>query len=111
MITGNSRYADSSKMYATGHSYDKYRRVLIDGDDPSSTEPMLQNNTILYRLPDSPSTSQNYLEYIAKEGDSLQLLAYTFLQNHNLWWTIADFNPHIWYPLDLEPGTVIKIPV
>lgn len=111
MISGNSRYNDSTQIHVSGHSYDKFRRLLINGDDKTSTQPLVQNNTILYRLPNSPSNKQTYMEYIVKEDESIQLLAFKILHNHDLWWMIADFNPKVWYPLDLTPGTVINIPI
>jgi hypothetical protein len=47
-------------------------------------------------------------------GDDLDLLAYLYSGNNanksKLWWIIADVNGTLW-PLDLEPGTDMVIPV
>lgn len=47
-------------------------------------------------------------------GDDLDLLAYVYTNNNSskskLWWLIAEMNDLLW-PLDVEPGTDLMIPV
>lgn len=42
-------------------------------------------------------------------GDRLDILAFNYLGKAELWWVIADFND-IFFPLELEPGRLLRIP-
>lgn len=43
------------------------------------------------------------------DGDRLDLLAHRYLGRADLWWIICDYND-IFFPLELEPGSVLRIP-
>ncbi len=43
------------------------------------------------------------------EGDRVDLLAYRYLGDSQLWWVLCDYNG-IAFPLELQAGTVIRIP-
>jgi len=43
------------------------------------------------------------------DGDRADLLAHRYLGRAELWWIICDYND-IFFPLELEPGTVLRIP-
>ncbi|MCE5314001.1 MAG: hypothetical protein ABFD49_07000 [Armatimonadota bacterium] len=43
------------------------------------------------------------------EGDRIDLLACKYLGQSELWWIICDYND-IFFPLELEAGTVLRIP-
>jgi hypothetical protein len=43
------------------------------------------------------------------EGDRIDLLAYRYLGDVNLWWVIADCNDLFFYQ-DLDIGTKLRIP-
>jgi hypothetical protein len=43
------------------------------------------------------------------EGDRIDLLAYKYFGRVELWWIICDYND-IFFPLDIEPGTVLRLP-
>ena len=43
------------------------------------------------------------------EGDRIDLLAYRYLGDACLWWIICDYND-IFFPLELQPGTDLRIP-
>jgi nucleoid-associated protein YgaU len=51
----------------------------------------------------------NTFEHMVKGQETLDGLAETFYENQNLWWLIADVN-NILFALDLQPGTILKIP-
>lgn len=51
-----------------------------------------------------------FIYYTVVEGDRLDNLASRFFNNPEYWWHLADANPEIFYPEDLTPGTVIRIP-
>jgi hypothetical protein len=41
--------------------------------------------------------------------DRADLLAHRYLGRADLWWIICDYNA-IFFPLELEPGSVLRIP-
>ena len=43
------------------------------------------------------------------DGDRLDLLAHRYLGRTDLWWIICDYND-IFFPMELEPGSVLRIP-
>ncbi|BBO89879.1 LysM peptidoglycan-binding domain-containing protein [Desulfosarcina ovata] len=43
------------------------------------------------------------------DDDRLDLLAHRYLDRADLWWIICDYND-IFFPLEIEPGTVLRIP-
>ena len=49
--------------------------------------------------------------YIWKAGDRPDLVATETLGNPQLWWSIFDITPEIIYPLNVKPGTVVRIPM
>lgn len=55
-----------------------------------------------------------WVSYEMQVGDDLDLLAYQFSGNNanksKLWWIIADVNQTLW-PLDVDPGTDMQIPL
>ena len=42
-------------------------------------------------------------------GDRIDLIAYRYLDDAKLWWVICDYND-IFFPLELIPGTELRIP-
>jgi hypothetical protein len=49
--------------------------------------------------------------YVWQETDRPDLVANVQLGNPALWWAIFDINPEIIYPLNITPGTVVRIPI
>lgn len=47
--------------------------------------------------------------HTVQEGDRIDILAKKYLGNKKYWWVIADYN-NLEFPLDLEVGTVLRIP-
>ena len=43
------------------------------------------------------------------EGDRIDLIAYHYLGNAELWWIICDYND-IFFPLEIRMGTVLRVP-
>lgn len=65
--------------------------------------------TAIYRV--FPGTVKiSYIDYTWVDGDTLDYLAAAFLGSPKLWWQIMDINPAITDPMDIEPGTIIRIP-
>jgi hypothetical protein len=57
----------------------------------------------------SESTSKFYY-YTWTQRDRIDLVAKTLLGNSALWWVIMDYNPEISNPLDIQIGSVLRIP-
>jgi hypothetical protein len=47
--------------------------------------------------------------HTVSQGDRVDLLAYRYLGQADLWWVICDYND-IFFPLDVPVGTVLRIP-
>jgi nucleoid-associated protein YgaU len=57
-----------------------------------------------------PSYKVTYFSYTWVETDRLDRVALRFLGAPTLWWQIMDVNPEIIDPLNIVPGTVLRIP-
>lgn len=47
--------------------------------------------------------------HTVREGDRIDLIAFSYLGDAALWWIICDYN-EIFNPLELESGAVLRIP-
>ena len=89
MIFSDSRYADGVVYKAQDSRSDTYE-------------------TGVSRL--FPQVNTDYYLYIWKEGDRIDSLAYNLVGNPFDWWHIMDANPEITDPMNIKPGTSIRIP-
>jgi nucleoid-associated protein YgaU len=71
-----------------------------------------------YRLGDSRQTAERrppsptrYTTYTVREGDTIESIAARQLGDPLRYWEIADINPQFKFPLDIEPGKVIRLPL
>ena len=48
--------------------------------------------------------------YTLRYGDTLESLAAKLYGDSAQWWRLADVNPHVGFPLDISPGTEIRVP-
>lgn len=48
--------------------------------------------------------------YTTQAGDTMEGLAFRFYTDANKWYILADANPQIFWPLDLESGVEIIVP-
>jgi nucleoid-associated protein YgaU len=48
--------------------------------------------------------------YTLTYGDTLESLAAKLYGDPGQWWRLADVNPQIAFPLDIAPGTEIRVP-
>lgn len=88
MISAESRYADSDLVTVESKTGD---RIVIVPGDPSS-----------YTF--------NYINYVVKGLDRVDLIAQAFYSDPKVWWRIADANPEIMDWTVLKAGTLIRIP-
>jgi hypothetical protein len=86
--------------------------VMLDSRYTSATRVMLSTDrgpaSVLYLAP--PRTGSNYRLYIAMQGDTFDLLAHRLWNDPRLFWRIADMNPQVFFPGDIPPGTVLRLP-
>lgn len=57
-----------------------------------------------------PEYVQRYFVYEWVDTDRLDIIATRFLGNPELWWQILDINPEILDPMNIAPGTQLRIP-
>lgn len=105
MITSDSRYSSAAVESPVSHMYDERGDVELK----SNGSPEEISKVTTYLLP-TGTTALPRRQYMVKETDNIQLLAYRSLQDAGQWWVIADANPHIRYPLDLKLGDMIYLP-
>jgi hypothetical protein len=87
-------YSDS--RYADGHYY--------YANDPRS------NLTRISVDRQFPITSTKFHYYVWVEGDRIDLVSANLYGSEENWWNIMDINPEISDPLNILPGTTIRIP-
>ena len=72
----------------------------------------VNGKSIIYILPPNQIVIVfSYTFYTVTFADRIDSIAATFLGNPALWYKIAQVNPQIMNWLNLEPGTVIRIPL
>lgn len=56
------------------------------------------------------SLTKTFTTYTWVYGDTLAALAERYCGGPKYWWEIMDINPEITNPLQIDPGTVIRVP-
>jgi hypothetical protein len=64
----------------------------------------------IYVRPDIDAATFRYQLYAVQDGDRLDNLAATFFGDPEFWWVIARANPEVFYPSNLSPGMLLRIP-
>lgn len=67
------------------------------------------NAIVFYEF--SPLGSFSYREHTYIKNERLDVISYDYYQRPDFWWLILDANPQIEDPLNIEPGTVLRIPL
>lgn len=84
-----------------GSRYAGQQQVLVTDADGS------QHITV---YGSGPSVFSKFAYYQIREGDRYDSLAAQFLGDPLKWWMIADQNPQVFYPENLQPGAMLRIP-
>lgn len=58
-----------------------------------------------------PVQKYTYNIYTVRDGDTLETIAARILGNPLRYWEIADMNPQVKFPLDLEAGMPLRMPL
>lgn len=110
MIIPGSRYDDADLAWATAHVYDVYENIRLEDVQPPSLRMETRTRETSYRFISLPLPPPPPAEYYVKEDEHMPLLAFKFLEDSTQWWRIAESNTPVWYPLDMPPGSYIRIP-
>ena len=89
MITSQSRYASGEVLWVKTSSRGNKQTVYL--------------NTVCVLV-------RPYTVAIIKETDSEPLYAFQAYRDASRWWTVADYNPQVFYPLDMTPGVMLRVP-
>lgn len=76
---------------------------------PLAASDGVYRSTILPRS--SVPTTVDYTLHLVEFGDRLDTLAFQAYGDAEFWWKIADANPEVFFPDDIVPGMLIRIPV
>lgn len=109
MIVPGSRYEDSERRFVSANTYDDLGRPLYV-DDKSYQRRVTAQRQALYLTSVLPYPDRPPAEYYAKDSEHMPFLAYKFLEDSTAWWRLAEVNPQVWYPLDMEVGDQVRIP-
>ncbi len=74
----------------------------IAADGSVESHPPLRRTTI--------ETEPDFKRYKTQAGDTMESLAFSKYGDGNKWYIIADANPQVFWPLDLEVGVAIVLP-
>ena len=110
MITPGSRYEDADTTWVTSHIYDVYENPRLEDVLPPTLRFDLVNREATYRVTTLPLPPPPPAEYYVKDSEHMPFLAFKFLEDSRQWWRIAEANNPVWYPLDLPPGSYIRVP-
>lgn len=58
-----------------------------------------------------PPATAAFTLYIWQVGNRPDIVANTLLGDPSLWWAIFDINPELIDPLNVPPGTAVRIPI
>jgi len=64
--------------------------------------------TVFYEFSDIGTMT--YVEYLWKDGDRMDQVAFQFFSFPERWWIIAEVNPKITDFLNIPAGTILRIP-
>ena len=90
-------------MIFEGSRYENGRHVRVT----------LSDGTFRWAVLNERYYSQQNVRYryrTAAVGDRFDVLAHAEYGDASLWWLIARANPEVFYPDDIVPGSVIRIP-
>ena len=92
-----------------GSRYQETSYTAITGRD------LITRKWLHPRVPlDPQAIDTDWILHTVTEGDDLDLLAYLYTDENadktKFWWIIADANNLLW-PLDIEPGLELIIPI
>jgi nucleoid-associated protein YgaU len=90
-------------MILEGSRYTQARVVRVTLGDGTFQWAVLSERT-------SVSQQVTYQYRTAKQGDRFDILAAREYGNPLLWWVLARANPEVFYPEEIPPGAVIRIP-
>lgn len=110
MIPQGSRYEQAEVGFARTHVYDQFENPVFENTTPPMLRYHLVSRNCTYLVTTLPLPPQPPAEYYSKQDEHMPFQAFKFMEDSTSWWRIAEVNPGIWYPLDMLPGTYMRIP-
>lgn len=92
--------------YFKSSRYLRQEKIQIETADEGVRVVPVQRNTTVFEVEWSKGT----VEITTPPGDSFPEIARKHLGSQHLWWLVADHNPGVFYPLDLEDGDRVSVP-
>lgn len=112
MIPPGSRYEASEKIGTSAHVYSERGYPMLTGDlGMTNVHVMYDTRNTLYLMRTEPDVMGATKLYYADETENMVFLGFKFFDDCTRWNEVADLNMHVWYPLDLMPGQVMRAPV
>lgn len=108
MIPSDSRYIDAERIFVSAPLYDQYGHAVMSDRYSRRFENRETSYLMTIYFGTNSLPPQNYM---AREDDNMQMLAFRALQDPRFWWVIADANPQIRHPFDLMMGDPMFVPV
>lgn len=108
MILNGSRYQNSPIVTMTVTTNISPGSYPLSQATATETNVAYSTNIAVFRSP--PGIPVNFTQYMVKAGDRFDTIAYEFFGRPDLWWYVADANPEIFFPENLQNGAIIRIP-
>jgi hypothetical protein len=109
MIPAGSRYERADRQFVQAHIYNEWGLPFLEDAKPNY-KVRVDNREATYLVTVFPDDATPPIEYYARDLENYPWLAYKFLGDAKRWWEICDVNTEVWYPLDLQMGTYLRIP-
>lgn len=109
MISPGSRYEEGDRIWSDAYLYDNYQNPRFDGDEVYKRR-LTERRETVYLMHTLPLPTRPRGEYFAKDLEDLPFIAFKFMEDASNWWQLAEVNPQIWYPLDIQIGDMLRIP-
>ena len=61
-------------------------------------------------LQHEPDTEVAYDMMVSEDGDTFATIAWSVYRDAEQWWRIADLNPEVFYPDEIDAGTLLRVP-
>jgi hypothetical protein len=110
-VPTGSRYERAEHLDAFSHVYNESGYPLMEGEvGLTSLRLQVVAREALYMMTTEQDPGAKVDAYYAKETESFQFLGFKVFEDPKRWTELADLNPQVWYPLDLQMGQFLLVP-
>ena len=112
MIPQGSRYEQAEHHFSMAHMYSQRGYPLLEGEvGMTSLRIRTALRDTLYIMQTEVEPVGESTSYYVKESENYQFLGYKILDDPRRWWELAELNPQVFYPLDLQAGDRLRVPL